>query len=259
MSPALAEPRCPSERDADARRRRRSRRRASGSRGAIYETPCAYSPTLSELTRHAVLPQAREPPDDRLLQGARRRQPPAPARPRRARAGASSPPARATTAWPWPFTPRASVCRPTIVMPAWAPLIKVTSARRHGAEVILSRRNYDEAYARRPRDRGASAGSSSSIRSTTRASIAGQGTLGLELLEQLPDLDAVVVPVGGGGLIGGVGLAIKARAPARRASSASQAEALPAMQPSLAAGRPRRPCRRRRRSPTASRCARWAS
>jgi hypothetical protein len=65
--------------------------------------------------------------------------------------------------------------------------------------------------------------------------IAGQGTIGLELAEQVPDLDAVLVPVGGGGLIGGVGLALKAIMPAVRVIGV-QAEETPAMQAALAAG-----------------------
>jgi threonine dehydratase len=69
------------------------------------------------------------------------------------------------------------------------------------------------------------------------AVIAGQGTLGLELVEQVPDLDAVVVPVGGGGLIGGVALAVKARAP-RVEVIGVQAAALPGMRQALERGGP---------------------
>ena len=58
--------------------------------------------------------------------------------------------------------------------------------------------------------------SRSSIRSTTPHVIAGQGTMGLEILEQTPDVEAIVVPVGGGGLIAGIGIAVKAKAPRRR-------------------------------------------
>jgi threonine dehydratase len=122
----------------------------------------------------------------------------------------------------------------TIVMPTHAPLIKVTSARRYGAEVVLDGENYDEAYER------------ARALETERDAVfvhpfddprvvAGQGTLGLELLEQLDALDAVVVPVGGGGLIGGVALALKARRPAIRVIGV-QATAVPAMQRALQAG-----------------------
>jgi threonine dehydratase len=98
--------------------------------------------------------------------------------------------------------------RARIVMPLPTPLIKVSATRGYGADVVLHGSNYDEAY-------------EEALRLSAQdhltfvhafdddAVIAGQGTLGLELLEQYPDLDAVVVPVGGGGLIGGIGCALK--------------------------------------------------
>jgi threonine dehydratase len=123
----------------------------------------------------------------------------------------------------------------TIVMPEWAPLIKVTSARRHGAEVILHGENFDEARA--------CASTLSAARGLVMvppfdddAVIAGQGTLGLELLEQCAGMDAVIVPVGGGGLIAGVALAVKARRPGARVIGV-QSEALPAMRRALDEGR----------------------
>ena len=124
--------------------------------------------------------------------------------------------------------------RSVIVMPEWAPLIKVTSARYHGAEVVLAGTNYDEAYAH-------ARGIQTERRLTfihpfdDPAVIAGQGTLGLELLEQCPDMDAVVVPVGGGGLISGVALAIKAKTPKVQLIGV-QAEEMAAMKASLSAG-----------------------
>ena len=121
-----------------------------------------------------------------------------------------------------------------IVMPEWAPLIKVTSARRHSAEVILAGANYDEAYARASQiaiERGLVF-----VHPFDDARVvAGQGTLGLEILEQCPEVEAVVVAVGGGGLAGGVGLAIKASRPDVRVIGV-QAEALAAMKQALAAG-----------------------
>ena len=121
-----------------------------------------------------------------------------------------------------------------IVMPEWAPLIKVTSSRRHGAEVILSGANYDEAYGR-ARQVATERGLAFVHPFDDERVIAGQGTLGLELLEQCPDMDAVVVPIGGGGLVGGVGLAIKATRPEVRVIGV-QAEALDAMKQALATG-----------------------
>ena len=121
-----------------------------------------------------------------------------------------------------------------IVMPEWAPLIKVTSSRRHGAEVILAGANYDEAYGH-ARQLAAERGLAFVHPFDDDRVVAGQGTLGLELLEQCPDMDAIVVPVGGGGLVGGVALAIKAARPEVRVIGV-QAEALDAMKQALATG-----------------------
>ena len=124
----------------------------------------------------------------------------------------------------------------TIVMPEWAPLVKVTHCRRHAATVVLAGQDYDEAYAE-ARRREAASGAVFVHPFDDPAVIAGQGTLGLELLEQVPDLDAVVVPVGGGGLISGVALALKTRAP-RVEVIGVQAAALPAMRQALERGGP---------------------
>jgi len=124
----------------------------------------------------------------------------------------------------------------TIVMPEWAPLIKVTSCRRYGATVVLAGQDFDEAYAE-ARRRETATGAVFVHPFDDPAVIAGQGTLGLELIEQVPDLDAVVVPVGGGGLAGGVGLAVKSRRP-RIEVIGVQAAALPGMRAALEAGAP---------------------
>jgi threonine dehydratase len=122
----------------------------------------------------------------------------------------------------------------TIVMPEWAPLIKVTSARRYKAEVILHGGNFDEAYARALAVAAERAQVFVHPFDDPRV-IAGQGTLGLELLDQRPDVDAVVIPVGGGGLIAGVASAIKVRRPGVRIIGV-EAEAIAAMRAALAAG-----------------------
>jgi threonine dehydratase len=128
----------------------------------------------------------------------------------------------------------------TIVMPAYAPLIKVTSARRYGADVILDGANYDEAY-EQACARVTQGGAIFVHPFDDPRVVAGQGTLGLELLEQVEGLDAVIAPVGGGGLIAGIGLALKARRPSVRLIGV-QATAVPAMQSSLhARGRVRVP------------------
>ena len=124
----------------------------------------------------------------------------------------------------------------TIVMPEWAPLIKVTSARRYRAEVTLAGANFDEAYTR-AREIAAECGMVFVHPFDDVRVIAGQGTPGLELLEQRPDLDAVLVPVGGGGLIAGVAVAIKSKRPSVRIIGV-QSETIAAMRAALEAGRP---------------------
>ncbi|MBY0508100.1 MAG: threonine ammonia-lyase [Bryobacteraceae bacterium] len=124
----------------------------------------------------------------------------------------------------------------TVVMPLTAPLTKVTATRRYGAEVRLHGANYDEAFAEATRL--AAAHELTYIHAfNDDAIIAGQGTIGLELMEQVPDLEAVVVPVGGGGLMGGIAIAVKALNPQVRmvgvqtARVASMRAALEAHQP----------------------------
>jgi threonine dehydratase len=98
--------------------------------------------------------------------------------------------------------------RARIVMPLPTPLIKVSATRGYGADVVLHGSNYDEAY-----DEALRLSAQDQLTFVHAfdddAVISGQGTLGLELLEQYPDLDTVVVPIGGGGLIGGIGCALK--------------------------------------------------
>ena len=95
-----------------------------------------------------------------------------------------------------------------ICMPLTTPLVKVSATRGYGAEVILAGANYDEACEEALRICGEQ-GLTFIHPFDDEAVIAGQGTLGIEMLEQAPDLDAVVIPVGGGGLIAGVACAVK--------------------------------------------------
>lgn len=121
-----------------------------------------------------------------------------------------------------------------IVMPEWAPLTKVVAARRHGAEVLLHGDNYDAAYAR-AREVEAERGLIFIHPFDDPRVIAGQGTVGLELCEQVPELEAVVVPVGGGGLAGGIGVALKSLRPEARLIGV-QTEEVPGMRAALDAG-----------------------
>ncbi|MGH9733333.1 MAG: threonine ammonia-lyase [Candidatus Acidiferrales bacterium] len=95
-----------------------------------------------------------------------------------------------------------------ICMPLTTPLVKVSATRGYGAEVILSGANYDEACEEAVR-RCNSEHLTFIHPFDDEAVIAGQGTLGIEMIEQLGDLGAVVVPIGGGGLIAGVACAVK--------------------------------------------------
>ena len=123
----------------------------------------------------------------------------------------------------------------TIVMPLTTPLIKIENTRRLGGHVVLAGEVFDEAYeeARRweaekdlvfvhPFD--------------DDQVIAGQGTIGLEILEQAPDTEIIVVPIGGGGLISGIATAVKEKRPSVKVYGV-QTAAAPALAESFRAGR----------------------
>src|SRR5271154_3724870 len=126
--------------------------------------------------------------------------------------------------------------RSRIVMPLMTPLVKVSSTTNFGAEVILHGANYDEACAEATR-LGEEDGMTFLHPFDDDAVIAGQGTIGLELLDQMSGLEAIVVPIGGGGLIGGVACAIKETNPHIRVIGV-QTERLPSMLRAAEAGQP---------------------
>jgi threonine dehydratase len=122
----------------------------------------------------------------------------------------------------------------TVVMPKWAPLVKVQNCRLLNVEVILCGETYDEAKSRAKEIAHAKAkvyvpGFDDA------AIIAGAGTMGLEILEDVPDVDAVIVPVGGGGLIAGVGGAVRSLNPKVKIIGVEPANA-PTLHDSLKAG-----------------------
>jgi threonine dehydratase len=126
--------------------------------------------------------------------------------------------------------------RACIYMPLPTPLTKVSATRAYGADVVLHGTNYDEAFEK--------AVEQSQKEHLTLihafdddAVIAGQGTLGLEILEQQPDIDAIVAPIGGGGLIGGIACAAKAINPAIKVFGVQPAK-LPSMMAAVAQGSP---------------------
>ena len=124
--------------------------------------------------------------------------------------------------------------RSVVCMPDGAPISKVEATKRLGAEVQLVKGAYDDAYAY-----------ACHLQKETGATfihpfndelvIAGQGTIGLEILDQLPNIDAVIVPVGGGGLIAGVACAVKSLNPNVKVYGVQAANA-PSMARSVAQG-----------------------
>jgi len=126
--------------------------------------------------------------------------------------------------------------RAQIVMPLSTPLIKVSSTRSYGANVILHGANYDEAC--EEAIRRSQEGSITFIHPFNDDTvIAGQGTIGLEILQQVPEIEAVIVPIGGGGLIGGIACAVKESNPKIQVYGV-QPSRLPSMKVAVAEGQP---------------------
>lgn len=96
----------------------------------------------------------------------------------------------------------------TIVMPITAPLIKVGATRDYGAQVVLHGEIYDEAY-EKARELEKSEGYVFVHPFEDEKIVAGQGTMGLEIMAQIANLESIVVPIGGGGLISGIATAVK--------------------------------------------------
>ncbi|HEX8538748.1 MAG TPA: threonine ammonia-lyase [Cystobacter sp.] len=122
-----------------------------------------------------------------------------------------------------------------IVMPERTPIIKVSRTRAYGAQVVLHGSNFDEAYAEALRLQEHDGRVFIHPFNDPRV-IAGQGTIGLELLEQCPYMDMVVVPIGGGGLISGVACALKETNPRIKVIGV-QASAIASMKASVDAGK----------------------
>ena len=126
--------------------------------------------------------------------------------------------------------------RARIVMPLPTPLTKVSATRAYGAEVVLHGTNYDEAY-----ENAMELSQQDSLvlihAFDDESVIAGQGTLGLEILQQHPDVEVIVSPIGGGGLIGGVACAVKESRPSVKVYGV-QPSRIPSMKAAIAAGKP---------------------
>jgi threonine dehydratase len=124
----------------------------------------------------------------------------------------------------------------TVVMPKFAPLLKITNCQKLGATVVLHGNDFGEAKARA--DEIAKEKALAYIDGyDDPAIIAGQGTMGLEIVDQIPDLEAVVIPVGGAGLLAGVSLAVKTLRPNVK-TIAVEAENVASFSAALEAGKP---------------------
>jgi threonine dehydratase len=123
----------------------------------------------------------------------------------------------------------------TVVMPTDAPRAKLDAVRGYGATIVL----HDDrpTLFERLREEEARTGAAFVHPYDDPAGLAGAGTVGLEIVEQAPDVECVVVPIGGGGLIGGVASAVKALAPRCRVVGVELADG-PGMKPALDAGVP---------------------
>jgi len=201
--------------------------------GVIHETPCAYSQRLSDLTGARVFVKL----ENLQMTGSFKERGAAnvllqlsPAERKRGVVTASAGNHGLAVAF---HAARLGVGA-VIVMPEWAPLTKVTAARRQGAEVMLHGENYDEAYAR-AREVETERGLVFVHPFDDLRVIAGQGTIGLELAAQVPDLETVLVPVGGGGLAAGTAVAVKGRKPGVEVIGV-QADEVAAMKAAWASG-----------------------
>jgi threonine dehydratase len=204
-------------------------------RDRIYLSPCARSETLSRLTGTTALLKL----DNLQMTGAYKERGalnkllvmPAAERERGLIAASAGNHAQAVAY----HAGRLGV-KATIVMPEATPIMKVANTRAHGARIVLHGANYDEAYAEARR--------LEHVEHLTFVHpfddpdiIAGQGTVALEVLEQEPELDAIVVPVGGGGLVSGVAVAVKALRPGAKVIGV-ETEMLPCMLQAVEAGKP---------------------
>ena len=124
----------------------------------------------------------------------------------------------------------------TIVMPKGAPLSKIQATKNYGAEIVLEGDVFDDALAH-AMELSEKQGFTLVHTFDDDEIIAGQGTVGLEILEQLPDVDAIVCPVGGGGLIAGIAVAVKEKNP-NVAIYGVEASACPSMAQSLLEKKP---------------------
>jgi threonine dehydratase len=122
-----------------------------------------------------------------------------------------------------------------VVVPRTTPKIKIDGIKKYGADLVLFGETYDEAE-RKAKELAREDGCTYVSPYNDEFIIAGHGTIGLEILEALPDVDAVMVPLGGGGLISGISIAVKSMKPDVQVIGV-QSKASPVMYESLKAGK----------------------
>ncbi len=122
-----------------------------------------------------------------------------------------------------------------VVVPKPTPKIKIDGIRKYGADLVLFGENYDEAE-RKAKELAQKDGCAYISPYNDEFIIAGHGTIGLEILEVLPDVDAIMVPLGGGGLLSGISVAVKSRRPGVQVIGV-QSKSSPVMYESLKAGK----------------------
>ena len=195
-------------------------------RGEVYQTPCARSETLSRLTGQQVYLKLEnlQMTGSFKERGALNRLALLTAE-EAARGVVAASAGNHAQGVAYHATKRG--VRSVIVMPLATPLVKVTATREFGAEVVLHGANYDEACAEATR-LCESEGMVFLHPFDDAAVMAGQGTIALEMLEQVPGLEALIVPIGGGGLIGGMACAAKEIMPGIRVIGV-QTSRLPSM------------------------------
>lgn len=203
--------------------------------GAIVRTPCTESAALSELTGARVFCKQEHLQRTGSFKERGARNALAQLTPEQARLGAIATSA-GNHALGLAWHGRSLGIPVTVVMPRFAPLVKVARCRQFGATVVLSGDTFDEA--RKEADRITQEHQLTYIHPFDDPRvIAGQGTLAFEILEQVPDAEAIVVPVGGGGLLAGVSTVLHALKPSLQIIGVEPANAA-CFAAGLAAGMP---------------------
>ncbi len=179
--------------------------------GAISRTPCVESAALSELTGARIFCKQEHLQRTGSFKERGARNALAQLSPDQAKRGVVAASA-GNHALGLSWHGRALGIPVTVVMPRFAPLVKVARCRQFGAQVVLHGDTFDEA--RGEASRLAEAGGLTYVHPFDDPQvIAGQGTLAFEILEQVPDAEAIIVPVGGGGLLAGVATVLQALKP----------------------------------------------